>query len=478
MSDKFVRPKPIIWSQYQKDIFRDIAKGEGHTIIIARAGSSKTTVLVEGSKYIPKGKKSLFCAFNKHIQKELRSRLGKFIECRTLHSLGFQAIKNRFGANVEVNNNKCWEIVERLVGDNFDLIQSLCKTISLCKANLVDSPSKIDELIAYYDIDICEIDLDKFIKYVILSLGLCKEKTNIVDYDDMVWFPFIYRLNVGKYDFVCADEAQDFSKCQIELVLSAIKYDGRLIIVMDNKQAIYTFAGADSRVLDNIKSRIDHKELKLPICYRCPKKVVELAQTIVPDILPYEKSPDGEIIDLNINDLQKYAKPGSYVLSRTNAPLIKHCMRFLKNNIPANILGRDIGENLLYLIKKSKKKKVSDFLKWLVQWEKQEKENLLAKYPKASTEVIADKAECLSTLCEDASSIEEIKENINALFKENNEKDIVLFSTVHKIKGKETNDVFVLCDTLRSHTEEEYNIQYISFTRAKQRLYLVKKELS
>ena len=45
------------WSEYQKIIFRNIAKDTGHTLVIARAGSAKTTTLVEGAKYIPKGKK-------------------------------------------------------------------------------------------------------------------------------------------------------------------------------------------------------------------------------------------------------------------------------------------------------------------------------------------------------------------------------------------------------------------------------------
>src|SRR5271165_2210458 len=82
--------KPIVkhnWSDYQKAIFRNIATGTGNLIVIARAGSAKTSTLVEGSRYIPKGKKSLFCAFNKHIQEELKSRLGSYIECSTLHSL-------------------------------------------------------------------------------------------------------------------------------------------------------------------------------------------------------------------------------------------------------------------------------------------------------------------------------------------------------------------------------------------------------
>lgn len=464
------------WSDYQKAIFRDIAKGTGHTVVIARAGSAKTSSLVEGSKYIPKGKKSLFCAFNKHIQEELKARLGSYIECLTLHSLGFRGIKQRFG-NVELDNDKCWKIVEELVGNNYDLIDNICKTVSFCKSNLVDTPSHIEELLSQYDIDLCETEPEHFIKYVVQALRFCKEQTNVIDFNDMIWFCIVYRINVGKYDLVFIDEGQDLSRAQMELALSASKIDGRIILVLDPRQAIYSWFGADAKVLENFRSRYNPKELPLPICYRCPKKVIALAQTIVPDIQPYDKAPEGEIIELNIEDLQKYAKPGCYVLSRTNAPLIKHCMRFLKNGIPANILGRDIGNGLLYLIKKSKKKKVSDLLKWIVQWEKEEKENLLIKYPKANTDFIADKAECINMLCEDTSSIEEVKENIANLFKDNDEKKIVLFSSIHKAKGSERDDVFVLADTFRSSNEEELNIKYVSYTRSRQKLYLVRKFL-
>lgn len=314
-----------------------------------------------------------------------------------------------------------------------------------------------------------------FVQYVVKTLRLNKENTNEVDFDDMCWLPIIYRINVGKYDFVMIDESQDMSKVQIELALSAVKPDGRIIAVMDPYQAIYRFRGADHRVYENLKTRLNPKELPLPICYRCPQAVIKLAQTLVPDIQAYENSPEGEIIDLNLLDLIKTAKAGDYVISRYNAPLIKNCMKFLKNSIPANILGRDIGDNLENLLKKSKKKTVKAFLEWLKKWEITEKENLLAKYGKASTENISDKAECLRILSEDAEEISDIKKNIDTLFQENDESKIVLFSSIHKIKGKETNNVFVLADTLSQGVQEERNLCYVAWTRSKKKLYLVRK---
>jgi DNA helicase-2/ATP-dependent DNA helicase PcrA len=288
---------------------------------------------------------------------------------------------------------------------------------------------------------------------------------------------FVYKLFVGKFDFVFIDEAQDLNRAQIELALSAVKQDGRVICVMDNFQAIYGFRGADSNMFENIKTRLSPKELMLPICYRCPQKIVELAQTLVSDIAPYDQNKDGEIIELNILDLVNTAKPGDYVISRFNAPVIKSCMKFLKNQIPANILGRDIGDGLSYLIKKSKKKTVKALLEWLIKWEVQEKENRRIKYPNANTESITDKADCIRMLCEDASTIDDVKLNIKNLFQDGDESKIVLHSSIHRVKGKQANNVFVLADTLSESSQEEKNIKYISFTRSMSKLYLVRKTI-
>jgi superfamily I DNA/RNA helicase len=467
--------KKLNWSSYQKDIFKNISKGTGNTIIIARAGASKTTSLVEGCRYVPKGNKILFCAFNKSIQEELKARLPSYVECLTLHSLGYRAVRQRFGS-VELNNRKTWDIINELYGydkENYDLYDNFTKAVSLCKSTLTDVPSKIEELVLEYNIDTCDLSLEDFAKNIVKILRACKEKTNVIDFDDMVWFPFIFRLNVGSYQYVFVDEAHDMSASQIELALSAVSPNGRIITVLDPNQAIYAFRGADSRVLDNLRNRLNPVELSLPICYRCPKKVIEEAKKIVPDIQAFENAIEGEVNTILIHDLMKLAKPGSYVISRFNAPLVKHCMKFLKSGVPANILGRDIGGNLTSLIKRSKKKNVRDFLKWLNNWEKNEKEKLLDRYPSANVDGIQDKAECLRNLCEDSTTIDEVRSNIDKLFKDNDEKKIVLFSSIHRIKGKECDDVFVLADTLRSFDQVEININYVSKTRAKKRLFMV-----
>ena len=469
------------WSPYQKDIFRDIARGTGHTVVIARAGSGKTSTIVEGFKYLPKGKKTLMVAFNKAIAEELKQRAPSYVDVMTLHSLGFRAIKQSFGADVVLENDKCNELIKTLIGDDYDMWevnQSIAKCVSLCKGFLFDTPSKIGDLIDKFGIEIFDYSREKFIELVIKTLGLCKAKKNVIDFDDMIWFPFVYRLNVGKFDVVFVDEAQDLNAAQMAMVLSANKMDGRIIAVGDPAQSIYQFRGADSEAIPNFITKLGAKTLPLSVTYRCPKLVVELAQKVVPDIEAAEGAPDGTVEDVPAEQLLRLVRPGDFVLSRTNAPLIKHCMALLKAGIPANIQGRDVGSNLIYFIKKSKAKTINAFITYVNTWREVEVKRLLSE--KKDSMVAIDKSECLLNLCEGTLTIKDLKETITKLFNDVDDAAKVMFSTTHKAKGLERDRVFVLANTYRygpGVEGEEANLWYVAVTRSKSELYLVRKFL-
>lgn len=466
-----------VWSDFQKDIFRDVAKGTGHTVVIARAGSGKTSTIVESFKYLPKGNKALMVAFNKSIADELRQRAPSYVDTLTLHSLGFRAIKQNFG-NVVLENEKCRMVVAQIIGDDhelWELNQSICKCVSLCKGFLLDTPKYIDELMDRFGIETFDLPRPEFIGHVIKALGMCKNQKLVVDFDDMIWFPFIYRLNVGKFDTVFVDEAQDLNAAQIAMAMSAVKPTGRIIAVGDPAQSIYQFRGADSEAIPNFINKLKAKTLPLSVTYRCPKKVVELAQEIVPDIEASPNASDGIVVDLPIEDLLKTVKAGDFVLSRTNAPLIRYCMALLKAGIPANIQGRDIGANLLYFIKKSKAKTINDFIKYVNEWREIEIKRLMTE--KRNTATCIDKAECLLNLCEGTLTIKDLKETIEKLFNDVDDSSKIIFSTTHKAKGLERDRVFVLVHTYQKVLGgEEANLWYVAVTRAKKELYLVQKQ--
>ena len=266
------------WSTYQKALFKDIAQGEGHTIVEAYAGASKTTSIVESFKYIPKGKKAIALAFNKIIQEELRSRSPSYVDVLTFHSLGYRAIKQKFG-NVEIDDNKVFNIVKELIDEDseYDLIVNICDTIAYCKYSLQDTPSQIENIIDQFGIDVGDLDRKSFIKYVIQALGKDKAMTNKIDFNDMCWFPFVYNLFLGQYHYVFVDEYQDLNKSQLVMAKKVCTAGGRMIVVGDPNQAVYGWRFADSSIVQDVKKQDKSKILTLPISYRCPKKIINLA---------------------------------------------------------------------------------------------------------------------------------------------------------------------------------------------------------
>jgi len=484
-NDVIVRaPLKLNWSEYQTAIFQDIKCGSGHTIVEAFAGSAKTTSIIESFKHIPRGKKTLALAFNKIIQEELRARSPSYVETLTYHSIGFRAIKQRFGA-VELDDNKVFDIVKSQLedGTGYDLIINICKTVSFCKYSLQDTPAQIDDIIDNYNIDTCDMDRDAFISVVIKTLAKDKAMTSKINFDDMCYFPFVYNLYLGEYDFVFSDESQDLNKSQLVMAKKACKTDGgRLVMVLDPFQSLYSWRAADTSILQDLRKQEGAKTLPLPISYRCPKSIIELAKKWVPDITCPDTAIEGEIKSISLNDIYSLAKPGCFILSRVNAPLIKICFSFIRLGVKANIRGRDIGQQLGYMIKKSKKKQIPAFLKWLDAWKENEINKLVKK--NKGTESILDRYECLVSLCEECKDLTEVAKKVDELFNDSDENNVIILSSVHKSKGLERDNVFILKWTFRvwfdqiqwiEKPNEEANIAYVAITRAKKNLYIVSK---
>lgn len=470
------------WSLYQKQIFKNTLQNTGHTIVQARAGCGKTSSLIESFKYIPRGKTAIALAFNKIIQKELAARAPSYIQTATFHSHGLRAIKLRFG-NVEINDNKIYDILKSFDDFSADIIDNVKQTIAQCKNFLIDYPSGVDQLIDQFGIDVCELDRKDFISLVLKVLFKDKEMSNIIDFGDMCWFPFVYNLSLGSNSFVLVDEFQDLNKSQMVMAKkSCDPVNGRMIFYGDHFQNLYTFRGSDSVLIKEIEKEPTTTTLSLPISYRCPKQVIDLVKSWVPDITCPDTAKTGNIENISLNQLYDKVSPGAFILSRTNAPLIGICMKLIRLGKKANIRGRDIGANLGYLVKKSKKKTIPAFLKWLEKWRDSEVEKLRAK--KINPEAVQDKYDCLAALCEECANLEDVKKQVKELFNDSDEKNVIMLSSVHRAKGLEQENVFLLRWTFRiwfndimdpSIENEELNIAYVAATRSKNNLFLVNK---
>ncbi len=252
---------------------------------------------------------------------------------------------------------------------------------------------------------------------------------------------------------------------------------GRIVIVGDDRQGIYGFRGASVGALDQLKAELQADEFPLTVTRRCPKAVVALASKIVPDFTAADDAPEGTVDNLEESKLMGEVKPGNFILSRTNAPLVGMCLKLVANDIPARVRGKNIGEGLIALIQKAKTQDLAELSKYLDKWEdKQMARCATLSEDKAEklAESVQDKREALDVLIQATESVAGLISKIDAMFSDSADVKAVMLSTVHKSKGLEADRVFLLEKTFKaSKGIEDDNIRYVALTRAKSHLTLV-----
>ena len=505
-----------IWSEQQKEIFAWFAKdfqhfqdfpdidARGHVVVRARAGTGKTTIIVEGVQRAPENK-IIICAFSKIIQQELENRIGKnhpTIKAQTFHSIGLQCVK-RFRENIKIDfsSTRADSLTEKVCGPRApDAIKKLVSKLHCKGRELAPHATSMGELTDLAIQFECEPDeqwtMSGFpLEYVeqkaleAIELASQLQSGETIDGSDMIFLPLRNGWLVRLYNLVVVDETQDMTPAQLEMALGILIEGGRMCIVGDDRQAIFGWRGADSNGVDRLKDLLNAGELGLTVTYRCGKKIVELAQTFVPDIEAADNNPEGEIIFLDPSKLVETAGPADFILSRVNAPLVSIAMQLLKSGKRTRVLGKDIGKGLTALVRKFRATSVTDFLRKVESWNTREVARLTTQMEKAvngrkktlqsKIEETYDKAEMLTSLAEGAKNVIEIETRIVSLFEDDGlgAESLITCSSIHKAKGLESNRVFILEDTLRNYSKEEINLRYVAITRAKNVLVFVSDKL-
>ena len=521
-----------------KSLFPSTSDTAPHIVIDAKAGTGKTTTLVEGLKVAVYGQKSIitpseeqeaiwksleksrgcgtacFVAFNRSIRDELANRVPAGCAAMTLHGLGFRSV-NSYKRTVMVEE-RTDRLIEKATGkpinqlwrQNKTVVQASKELVSLCKQNMVWGPNvdwsqELPRLASFYDVDIeTNSSTTQILDIVPKVIKLAAVLDGTMDYDDMVWLTVVNKLSVIPYDLLLVDEAQDLNCMQQQLAKMCGK---RLVFCGDPHQAIYGFAGADSEGMQNIiEDLADTKRgvvvLPLTVTRRCGKKIVELAQKLVPGYTAHESNPEGAVhYDKTMGNYRDVVKPGDLVLCRTTAPLISECFKMLKEGRIAKVQGQKVGSNLASLVKRLMKSNYSatspsskdgaeeiiefkDRVKdWKIAEVEKEEKNKTPSEQKLIT--ICDKAECLLAFAEGSVSIYDLLNKIDMLFTDRGSNGVLL-STIHKAKGLEANSVFLIFPRgvtiphvmakSKWQVEQEWNLLYVAQTRAIENLYMVK----
>lgn len=169
---------------------------------------------------------------------------------------------------------------------------------------------------------------NKFMNYggnVVKSITSLKEE---VVYDMEVKDNHNFLISVSsvnpKGSSVIVHNCQDLSVLQQMFVKLFVGYNTRMIAVGDEKQAVYAFAGADTKSIKNLKKNFDLTELPLNTCYRCPKNIIKIAQDIVPSIdWNHKREDDGIVEFIDDSNLKDKLQPGDVILARRNNDLVR-----------------------------------------------------------------------------------------------------------------------------------------------------------
>lgn len=492
-------------SPYQEKIFDFIVHGNGNAVISAKAGSGKTSTCVTAIKLIKPKNKVMFLAFNKSIAEELSQKLKDYpnVEVRTSHGLGFAIIRKNVEGEVELDEFKYRRYVKSNISEltTIDVtltknqlcnyIESICALVDFARFNLAQTAEEVKSLAVKYDVPIFFDECDVVIK--VLEWG--KTELNSIDYTDMVWLPVELSMNARFFqkDFIFIDECQDQSLMSIELFLKCFKRGTRFIAMGDEDQCINTFCGSSEEAFQYMKDYPKTTQFDLPICYRCPKTVVELAKTLVPDIKCREGAPKGDIIEKCwTSSLQS----GDMVLCRSKAPLLKVYTKLLRKGIQCYIKGQDIGTNLKKLIEEVDIEELNTNLKSdgvfvrlydnLFEIRNKLMESKGLDYQDATlTNYITnryDMIKALTVLAENYTTKTELLSHIDEIFDETREG--VILSTIHKAKGLEADNVYILCNSSMPSSlakkewekNAEQNLIYVAYTRAKKKLGFISEE--
>lgn len=489
-----------VWSPYQTAIFDWVETGTGNAIVIAVAGSGKTTTGVEAVRRVQAMRQShIFLAFNKSIATELQAR---DVNGATFHSACMRVVMSAFrGATVE--GRKLWQLCHENLSeeDHYLYASFIVDLVSKGKQAGIGCPGMIDDtdlawhsVVEHYGLEL-EHDDAKMERAVFLASKLLDasvaDRTRI-DFDDMLYLVVRFGLKMAQYDWVFVDELQDTNDLQLAIVQKMLKPTSRFMGVGDPAQSIYGFRGANADAIERIKERLACKELPLTISYRCPTAVVEYARTWVSHIEAAPGAAEGKVTNLGRKWDPKTFVSTDLVLCRTTAPLITLAYRMLKDRLPVQVMGREIGAGLKALVRKLVGKSgihtynMEEVLTKLEQWQAREVAVAMMKQNEAKAQGIEDKAACIRCLAdslpESDRSVQALLDTIDDLFKDKT--NCVRLGTIHKMKGLEGPRVFWLnrsaCPSKWAQLEwekgQERHLCYVAATRAQEEMVLIEEK--
>ena len=371
---------------------------EGPMLVLAGAGSGKTSVLTNRIAYLIEQGISpaniLAITFTNKAAREMKERVTKligldarYIQISTFHSFGLKILKENYEF---LGYDKNFIILDS--DDTLTVVKKLMKDLNMNPKyyNARELRSKIssakNELITPEKFKKQEFDE----KIVTLYKKYCQKLKagNSVDFDDLLILPIkLFEISPSilnsyqeRYKYILIDEYQDTNEAQYVFSKMLSKKYRNIFVVGDNDQAIYAFRGANYKnILNFEKDYPDCQTILLEENYRSTKTILNAANSVIKhnklrkdknlwsnneegDKIKYIKTDDEKAEgDYVVKEIKKIKEAGtSYddiaILYRTNAQSRAIEEAMLKANIPYRIIGsfyfynrKEIKDLLCYL---------------------------------------------------------------------------------------------------------------------------------
>lgn len=373
--------------------------------ILAYAGTGKTTTLKMISENLDsQHKRGLYCAFNKAIAEEAKSKLPRSVECRTFHSLAFSNLPRNLTNKVNGDHifpstlAKEYNLREMRISMDDEwyynqpmhIMKSLEKQIN--KENQRKfSPSQQAQMINDSVSTFCRTASKAIApRHVTLPDWISKDKAIVADLQQQ-FFPLIKRrweqlINVNNnvrighdiylkvwqlsdpqlnYDYILMDEAQDLDPLMASILLRqnhiAVFYVG------DAQQQIYDWRGAV-----NAMKNLNLPEFRLTKSFRFGPQVAITASKVL-NMLGEEIPLKGHDPIQSTVSFQELPCPPNAILCRTNKGAFDELIEAFKlNDGRSYAINANVDEILSFL--KGAKKMInggttdhpilSNFLRW------------------------------------------------------------------------------------------------------------------
>ena len=364
---------------------------EGPQLVIAGAGAGKTRVLTYKIAYLLEQGLApwniLALTFTNKAAREMKERIGRIVgqdsavrlQMGTFHSVFARILRVEadiigFGSNFTIyDQTDARSLVKNIIkemqlDDKVYKPASVSDRISMAKNHLLLPQQYASSSWAVDDAQHKRPQLCNIYKRYIER---CRQ-ANAMDFDDLLVQTFLLfrdhddvrQKYVNRFQYVLVDEYQDTNYAQQEIVLLLTKERGRVCVVGDDAQSIYSFRGAEIDNILNFQKMYEGARLyKLEQNYRSTKLIVQAANSLIrknerqiyKDV--FSENEQGEHLVLKpaysdkeeamivCNDIKRIRRDDgcSYsdfaVLYRTNAQSRSFEEQMRKDNIPYRIYG-------------------------------------------------------------------------------------------------------------------------------------------